>query len=88
MRWIKPGKKTLSAKEIAEIYCEKTGEELHPTNVGNAAKSLNLDYIEIDVEAPSNLKVDAIKQRQYSELDIELIFTKLDELVERRSRFK
>lgn len=85
VRPIASGEKCLSATEIADLFEEKTGYQLHPTNVGNAASKLDLDYIEVEFEDSTYQKWG--KQKLYAEADIPAIFGMLTELAERRARF-
>lgn len=86
MRRIKTHEICLSAAEIAERFKAASGIELHPTNVGNAAKKLDLDYIEVEVE-PTLGQTWSKPQKQYSELDMPAIFGELLELADRRSKY-
>lgn len=80
MRAIKTGEPCLTAAEIAERFRAETGADLHPTNVGNAAKKLGLDYLE-------SYTGDGWHCRRYAEADLPLIFTKLQALVDHRQKF-
>lgn len=86
MRRIAPNEKCLTASEIAARFQEISGVELHPTNVGNAAKKLDLDYLEVDDPDALNPEWGA-KRRLYAEADMPAIFPILHELVARRARF-
>jgi hypothetical protein len=69
MRRITSDEKCLSATEIAERFEQVSGIQLHPTNVGNAAKKLGLDYIES--EFPDSPDGPGSKpQRRYAEADL------------------
>ncbi|MDP2761277.1 MAG: hypothetical protein Q8O64_12930 [Sideroxyarcus sp.] len=85
MRAIQPGEECFSATEIAQRFENLYGVNLHPTNVGNAAKRLDLDYIEVEIDSSESKWVT--KQRRYGKEDIPAIFTILSELVERRAEF-
>lgn len=76
---------TLSAAEIVERFEALTGCSLHPTNAGNAAKALGLDYIEVTQMDP--LVVRKV-QKRYSVLDIDLIFERLRVLVDSRAKYQ
>jgi len=78
MRAIGPNEHCLSATEIADRFTEIYCVEIHPTNVGNAAKKLDIDYIEVEVESGSRWTTI---QRRYGEEDIPAIFAILSELV-------
>lgn len=80
MRHIKPGEPCLTAAEIAERFRTETGSDLHPTNVGNAAKKLGLDYLESYTSENWHCK-------HYAEADLQLIFTELQALVDHRQKF-
>lgn len=83
MRKIVPGEACLTAEEIVERFMVATGHSLHPTNAGNAAKALGLDYIEGPID-PAWGK----GRRSYSELDLPLIFERLQVLADRRAKYK
>jgi len=87
MRWIAPNETCLSASEIAAKFTELSGVELHPTNVGNAAKTLGLDYIEVADPDGMNPAWGAT-QKRYAEADMPDIFRLLHELSERRAFFR
>lgn len=88
MRAIKPDEECLAASEIAERFADETGHELHPTNVGQAAKRLGLDYQEIEVEAPPGVPGGWVWQRRYSTQDMPRIFEQLAELVAQRAAYQ
>ena len=83
MRRIEPGEVCLTAEEIVAKFAELTGHLLHPTNAGNAAKALGLDYIEGPVD-PAWGK----GRRTYAELDLPLIFERLQQLADRRAKYE
>lgn len=86
MRKIAPNEKCLTAAEIATQFKQISGHELHPTNVGNAAKKLGLDYIEVD--DPDALDPAwGVKRKLYAEADMPGIFRLLYELADRRASF-
>lgn len=87
MRWIAQNEKCLTAAEIAAQFKQVTGNDLHPTNVGNAAKKLGLDYIEVDDPDALDPAWGATR-KLYAELDVPEIFRLLQELVDRRSQFE
>jgi len=84
MRAIEPGEQCLGAAEIAARFAAETGIELHPTNVGNAAKVLGLDYLEHDV-GPALGQPWSKRQRLYAVADVPLIFEHLRALALRRA---
>lgn len=86
MRHIGMNENCLSAAEIAERFKEISGIELHPTNVGNAAKKLGLDYIEVEVE-PAPGQTWSKSQKKYSELDMPAILVELRELSNSRAKY-
>jgi hypothetical protein len=86
MRFIAPGEECLSASAIVERFAAETGHALHATNAGQAAKELDLDYIEVDAEPPPGAPW-ADKERRYAVLDVPLIMAKLRTLVDRRARY-
>ena len=86
MRRIAPNEKCLTASEIAARFQEISGVELHATNVGNAAKKLDLDYLEVDDLDALNPEWGA-KRKLYAEADMPEIFVLLGELAARRARF-
>jgi len=86
MRYIASNEVCFSAAEIAEKFKETSGIELHPTNVGNAAKKLGLDYIEVEVE-PVPGQTWSKPQKRYSELDMPAIFVELRELANNRAKY-
>jgi signal recognition particle subunit SEC65 len=85
MRAIQPSEECFSATEIAQRFEDLYGVNLHSTNVGNAAKRLGLDYLEVEIDSPDNKW--AKKQRRYGKEDIPAIFSILSELAERRAEF-
>ncbi len=82
MRNIAPGEVCLTAEEIVARFAGKTGHVLHPTNAGNAAKSLELDYIEGPIDP-----VWKKGRKSYAELDLPLIFEQLQALADRRAKY-
>lgn len=86
MRQIKANEICLSAAEITDRFKAASGIEIHPTNVGNAAKKLSLDYIEVKIEAAIG-QTWTKPQKQYSELDMPAIFRELWELADRRAKY-
>ncbi|QJP95225.1 MULTISPECIES: hypothetical protein [Pseudomonas] len=84
-RSIKSHEETLSATEIVERFEAVTGCSLHPTNAGNAAKVLGLDYIEVKQEVTSGVWT---VQKRYSILDIDFIFERLKALADNRARYQ
>lgn len=86
MRPIAHGEPCLSASEIADRFAAETGIELHPTNVGRAAKDLGLDYIERDQEPVPGQRW-AKPMRLYAEADLPLIFETLAALAARRAAY-
>lgn len=86
-RWIKPEEKCYSSLEIANMFQSLYGTYLHPTNVGNAAKKLGLDFLEAASELlDSGLYTKPIKL--YSEVDLPKIFILLKELADRRATYE
>jgi hypothetical protein len=84
-RAIASHEETLSATEIVERFEALSGHSLHPTNAGNAAKALRLDYIEVQPEDASAVwKLE----KRYSVLDIPLIFERLHALVANRAKYQ
>ncbi|MFY1664393.1 hypothetical protein [Pseudomonas sp. Pseu.R1] len=82
---IGPNEETLSATEIVERYRALYGHALHPTNAGNAARALGLDYIEV----PNDEMAQYGKmQKRYAAEDLDLIFKRLDVLVASRSKYQ
>jgi len=84
MRAIEPGEPCLGATEIAARFAAETGIELHPTNVGSAAKALGLDYLEREVE-PALAQPWSKPKRLYAVADLPLIFERLHALALRRA---
>ncbi|MBT9263280.1 hypothetical protein KKQ10_00175 [Pseudomonas sp. MG-9] len=84
-RAITSHEETLSAAEIVEHFEALTGCPLHPTNAGNAAKALGLDYIEVTHEDTSVVRK---VQKRYSVLDIDLIFERLRVLADSRAKYQ
>ena len=84
-RRIKNGEKCFSATEIAEMYCDLGGMSLHPTNVGNAANKLDLDFqLQTDVTpAPHHNHT-----KLYSEIDLPKIFELLKNLEASRIKYE
>lgn len=70
---------TLSAAQIAQRFKHVTGIEMHPTNVGQAAKSLHLDYIEVVPDDPTFNPAWKVKRKLYAERDVPAIFRVLEE---------
>ena len=68
-RFMLSGEETLTAAEIAERIEAQLGREFSATKVGNAAKSLDLDYEEVDYDVPTQPGL-TVKQRRYSVVDI------------------
>lgn len=86
MRAIAPGEHCISATDIVVRFEQQTGHALHATNAGKAAKELDLDYIEVEVEAnPATPWVTT--ERRYAVLDLPLIFGKLQALADRRAKY-
>lgn len=84
-RAIASNEETLSATEIVERFEALTGHSLHPTNAGNAAKTLGLDYIEVEpVDTPAAWGM----QKRYSVLDLRLIFERLQALADNRAKYQ
>ena len=83
MRKTETGEPCLTAEEIVGRFAAVTGHVLHPTNAGNAAKALGLDYVEGPVD-PAWGK----GRRSYAEVDLPLIFERLQELADRRAKYK
>ncbi len=85
-RLIAAGEECLAAAEIVARFASHTGIELHATNAGVAAKALDLDYIEVDVDRPAGTTWSKL-ERRYSIHDLPMIFDKLQELADRRAKF-
>ena len=81
MRWIREGENCLTAEEIVDKFAQATGHALHPTNAGNAAKFLALDFLEGPFE-----EMWAKRRKLYSEVDLPLIFEWLQALADRRAK--
>lgn len=86
-RFIKSDEKCYSALEISNMFHNQYGTYLHPTNVGNAAKKLDLDYLECASESFAS-EVYAKPTKLYSEVDIPKILAILKELADRRAQFE
>lgn len=86
-RKIEPHEECISATQIAARFAEQRGPRLHPTNVGNAAKELGLDFIEVQVKRPAGTPWTKA-ERRYSLLDLPQIFEKLQVLADRRASFE
>lgn len=84
IRYIMPGEKCFTATQIMDRFTMETGYSLAVTNVGISAKILGLDYVEVEVDAPAGVPVSTVKQRQYSVLDMPLIFNRLLMLAQKR----
>lgn len=84
MRPIQPGEPCLTAAEISARFAAETGIELHPTNVGKAAKALGLDYLEREAE-PVPGQQWSKPQRLYAEADVPAIFSKLQAVADSRT---
>lgn len=73
-----------TAQEIAKMF-EKTHEvDLHPTNVGQIAKRLGLDYLE------ESVLIDGFyrnRRRKYGIGDLPVIFAELEKIKNRRALF-
>lgn len=87
MRYIENGEKCLTAAEIAEMFEAETGVEFHPTNVGQAAKMLDLDYLEVNGEDVGFNPDWGAKRKLYSEKDIPNIFNVLMEKAWKKSAY-
>lgn len=86
MRKIAPREVCLTSAEISRRFLAATGVDLHPTNVGNAAKSLGLDFLEVD--DPEALDPAwGVRRKLYSLQDVPQIFLLLEELAQRRARY-
>ena len=83
MRRIQPGETCLTAEEIVNRFAELTGHVLLPTNAGNAAKALGLDYIETPVVAAWGKG-----RRLYAEADLPRIFGRLQVLADERAKWQ
>ncbi len=83
MRNIQPDETCVTAEEIVNRFAVETGHVLHPTNAGNAAKALGLDYVETPV-------VDAWGKgrKRYAETDLPLIFERLQALADERAKWE
>lgn len=77
MRPIQPREECLTASDIAERFFAEEGVGLHPTNVGNAAKALGLDYLETH-------DADGRLRKLYAIADLPQIFDRLRALAKRR----
>jgi|GEM_PF-6869234 len=88
MRPIAPDETCFSAEEIVARFKQATGISLHPTNAGNAAKQLDLDYIEGPEEYPQDGGARRKPRRRYGELDLPRIFENLHALTDRRRRYR
>lgn len=84
-RAIEPHEETLSATEFIKRFEALSRHYLHPTNAGNAAKALGLDFIEVQ---PEDTSVARTVEKRYSVLDIDLIFKRLQVLVNNRARYE
>jgi len=82
---ISPNEETLSATEIVERYSALYGHALHPTNAGNAARALGLDYIEVPNDEMSQY---GKMQKRYAAADLDLIFKRLNVLVASRAKYQ
>lgn len=86
MRYIDYQETTFSATEIAARFLAEHGVDLHPTNVGNVAKRLDLDFVELPF---SDAKLPWVTtQRQYGEGDLPQIFEELRDLAAHRAQFQ
>lgn len=83
MRRIEPGEPCLTAAEISARFAAEAGIELHPTNVGKAAKALGLDYLEREAE-PVPGQQWSKPQRLYAEADLPAIFASLQAVANSR----
>lgn len=86
MRYIGHQETTFSATEISARFLADHGADIHPTNVGNIAKRLDLDYVEVPFTDPKLPWVTV--QRRYGAGDLVRIFDELRYLAAERAKYQ
>ena len=73
MRRIEPREETLTAAEVAQKMASDFGVDVTSQKVGQTAKLLDLDYIEVDLE----IRSFTVRQRKYGIKDLPAIASRL-----------
>jgi hypothetical protein len=86
VRYIESNEQCFTPTEIADMFEKESGAVLHPTNVGNAAKKCDLDFIEVEVEPLPGHEWPR-RQKMYGEKDLPRIFKYLYALQKKRDAY-
>jgi len=86
MRKIELQEACYTAREVAQMFKDKTGLDLHPTLVGQSAKRRGLDYIEEKEEIIDAIgKPRIVSRKRYGEGDLPAIFSDLQLVADQRA---